>query len=655
MQTKLFFICALLISMVTTHAQISKIQTFDEPTRGQLEMKNYDLDPEASGAILYERGNYTVDATDGYIRLIKEVHRKIKVFDAKRFDMAEVEIEYYGERSVKENIKGLTAITHNGSARSYVGETSIFDTDLGNNWYVKRFTFPDVQDGSILEYTYRIETPYFSNIGNWQFMHRLPTVYSELHIEIPGNYHYNRSLRGNRALDVNHAEIKKACFHLKGYKVPGDCEVATYAMKHVPAFKEEAYMLSEDNYIAALNFELAEVIQLGQQRKVYAKTWKSVEREIQGKGSLGRQLRLASYFKNTLPASILDISDDLERAKAIYYYIQSKMIWNEQIRLHQENRVKEAFENGVGNSTEINFALINALLAGGLDAKIMAISTRDRALPTKEHPVLREFNYALAFLEIDGEKYTLDATEKYSQFGVLPMRALNQEGRVFDFKKGSYWEPISSSERNIHHATLQLEVDSQGVFSGKITEMSSGQIALPKRRRNNLLAEVEVVKQKQMDNESFDISDYTIENKTALDKPYTETYTITLQELEGHEILFLFPFQMQSYFPENLFAEEKRQYPIDMGFPVIASYLVSIDLKDQYEVMKMPENRILKLPLNDGELSVIYNSSGSKINIRLNVRINTASFSPEAHQSLYEFFEMLTTIHSKEPIELKRI
>src|SRR5690554_6248287 len=106
MQTKLFFICALLISMVTTHAQISKIQTFDEPTRGQLEMKNYDLDPEASGAILYERGNYTVDATDGYIRLIKEVHRKIKVFDAKRFDMAEVEIEYYGERSVKENIKG---------------------------------------------------------------------------------------------------------------------------------------------------------------------------------------------------------------------------------------------------------------------------------------------------------------------------------------------------------------------------------------------------------------------------------------------------------------------------------------------------------------------------------------------------------------------
>ena len=119
--------------------------------------------------------------------------------------------------------------------------------------------------------------------------------------------------------------------------------------------------------------------------------------------------------------------------------------------------------------------------------------------------------------------------------------------------------------------------------------------------------------------------------------------------------LFVYPFLMQTYFSENPFSKETRKYPIDFGFPVINNYLVSIDVKDQYEIVKVPENKILKLPNNDGELSVVYDVSGSKVNVRLSAKLNTTSFPTEAYPALQQFFETLLKIQSKEIIELKKI
>ncbi|MCB0468522.1 MAG: hypothetical protein KDC64_09985, partial [Aequorivita sp.] len=547
------------------------------------------------------------------------------------------------------------ALTHNGKSKVYVGDNAVFDTKEGQHWSVKTFTFANVQDGSILEYAYRIETPYLFNFGGWAFMNDIPTIYSELHTEIPGNYRYNRVLYGDRKLDVNHAEIKLDCFHLPGFKLAADCESATYAMKNVPAFKEEKYMLSKNNYMPSMKFELRDVIHLDESRTTYSKSWNDVDHEFQYDKDLGRQLKYTSYFKEQLPTSIASISNELERAKAVYYFIQGKMAWNNETAIIQDIRVKEAFEKKTGNSSEINLGLINALEAAGLNAKIMLIATRDNAIPTKQYPVLTDFNYAIVFLTINNEKYLLDATDKNTPFGILPFRNLNVEGRVMDFKKGSFWEPIIPIAKNMHYANMQLSADESGLFSGKVNEVSTGYISVDKRKENNDFRKEDIIKRKQSKNESLDITNLVIENEKDLEQPYKESYNISLHEQPVGDKLFLYPFLMQTYFSENPFTAEKRLYPIDFGFPIQNNYLVSIDMKDQYEVVKVPANKLLKLPENDGELSVVYDVSGSKVNIRLSIKINTQSFAPEAYKSLQEFFTELIKIQTNEPIELKRI
>ncbi len=653
LKTLLFTGCFFLVSHC--YSQTQSVHTFGEPLREEFAMTSYSLDPDAAGVVLYERGNYTVDAADGYIRLIKEVHRKIKVFDAKNFDYATVEIPYYRENNIRENIKGLKAITHNSKSKVYVSSNAIFDTDETQHWSLKKFTFANVQDGSILEYSYRVETPYFFNFGGWSFMNDLPTVYSELHTEIPGNYTFNRTLYGDRKLDVNHAEIKIDCFHLPGFKVPGDCESATYVMKGIPAFKEEQYMLSRDNYMPALRFELRDIVHLDESKSAFSKSWDDVDHEFRYDKDLGRQLKYTNFFKDQLPASILAISDELERAKAVYYFIQDKMAWNNETRILDDIRVKEAFEKNAGNSSEINLGLINALEAAGLDAKIMLLATRDRAMPTKQYPVLTDFNYAIVYLDINNTKYLLDATDKYSPFGVLPYRDLNVEGRVMDFKKGSYWATIEPYAKNMHYVNLQLSADETGQFSGKVNEVSTGYISVEKRKEYNEFSKEEIIKRKQSKNEGLNITNLEIQNEKDLEQTYKESYDISLFEQPVGDKLFVFPFLMQTYFSENPFKKENRQYPIEFGFPVTNNYLISIDVTDQYEIVQTPANRLLKLPNNDGEMSIVYSQTASKMNIRLSVKLDNYTFSAEAYKTLREFFTELIKIQSEEPIQLKKI
>src|SRR5690606_29986690 len=133
-----------------------------------------------------------------------------------------------------------------------------------------KFTFPDVREGSILEYSYEIQSPFFFNLTGWKFQEAIPKVYTEYNAKIPGNYKYNRALIGEIALDVNEATIKKSCFSIPRATESADCEVLKYVMKDVPAFKEgEEYMLSPSNYRSSLEFELSELLRFDGTKERY--------------------------------------------------------------------------------------------------------------------------------------------------------------------------------------------------------------------------------------------------------------------------------------------------------------------------------------------------------------------------------------------------
>ncbi len=628
---------------------------FGSPSSLELSMKTYPEDREAAGVVLFESGRNSVKLKNNKIRLIKEVYVKMKVLDAKNFEHATVAIPYYTGGTFDEKVVDIEAITNNSGLKSYLKQASIFTEDPVRNWAVKKFTFPNVQDGSVLEYRYTIESPYFVYLGGWQFQSTIPKLYTEFETEIPGNYVYRRSLVGNEKLYLNEVSLKEDCFWLPGYEVNADCEVALYAMKDVPAFKKEQYMLSEKNYMARVIYELKEFYDFKGNKTEYTRKWKDVDKEFRFDKDLGRQLGYKNFFEKNLPASVLSMSDPLKKAKAIYYFIQSHFTYNGKQRILSDIRVKEAFEEKTGNSSEINISLINALEAAGLDAKIVLLATRDQALPTKLYPVLTEFNYAIALLKIGETTYLLDATSKFTPFAVLPTTALNNQGRVLDIKEGSYWIDIIPTKKNVAYINAQLRFTEEQTLTGKVSETYVGYPAVEERKEIGTRGIEDFKKEKQKFISDALLTEFAVENQNNVAENLKETYNVTITpELNGNKV-YLSPFFLQTFYDENPFKLDTRSYPVDFGFPVSQTFLMSLDLNNQYTIAEVPQNTIVKLPENAGECSVVYGTTGGKISIRFSLKLNQHYFTPEKYKSLKEFFNAVVTMQNKELIVLEKV
>ena len=656
MLSKKFTFLFLVFTFFLSHSQSARIDEFGKPTQQEFDLKSYEAEPDATSVILYESGNYyaiplkrTTSA-----KLVKEIHRKIKVFDAKKFDYATVEIPYYdAEGYYGEEIKDYRAVTHNGSIQDFVPDGSFFKIEKSGRGNVLKFTFPNVKDGSILEYSYTIVTPFFYDLDGWEFQHAVPTIYSKFKTELPFHYRYNRALYGEKKLYIETATVNK-----EGFRLPSDSgftptEVAFYAMTNIPSSQEEDYMLSKKNYISRIVYEPLTFISFFGGGQAYTREWKDVDKRFEYDDDFGEQLTKKNYFKRQMSNEILKIEDDQERAMAVYKFIQDRYTWNGRY-FNYEIKVKDAYDERLGSVTAINLSLANALEAAKLDAKPVLISTRQNGLPTELYPVLSNFNYVLTLLTIDNKQILLDATDKQAPFGIIPFRTLNVQARVMDFRKGSYWMPIEPFKQNVDYVNAQITADANGDFLGKVTQASYGYIALGKRSSIEEETLQGYIKKQEKDKAGIEIEDYQMEDLNAIEKPLKESYSISIEPETVGDKVVLYPFFNKTYISENPFKMKERSYPMDFGFPFTNTYLISIDLGEVYEIEQLPKSRTIKLPNDDGECLVTYVAEGSKINIRFNMKLNAYRFPSDAYPSLKEFFGTMITMLKEESIILKK-
>ncbi len=251
---------------------------FNKVSPAELKMTEYKKDTTAHAVVLEEYGeNYFEVINDQYF-IIKHFYAKIKILDKQGIEQAaKIQIPFYKGKNAFEVIKNVKAITHNPNETDELAKDQVFSVDVNSFYGETRFTFPNVKVGSVIEYQYTLESPFYYNFEGWDFQSNIPKMYSEFNAKIPANFRYNRSLKGFQKLDINEASVKKRCFKVPGIIGRADCELLKYAMKDIPAFTEESYMLSRNNYISKIAFELSEEVLFNGGKKVYTKTWKAVD------------------------------------------------------------------------------------------------------------------------------------------------------------------------------------------------------------------------------------------------------------------------------------------------------------------------------------------------------------------------------------------
>lgn len=626
---------------------------FGNITTEENNLKVYEKDSSATAVVLAEYGDYFFAERNDYMRLIKRYHVRIKILDKNGLDQANIEIPLYRTSKRYEKIEEIKAVTYTNGKRYSVDKNQIFDVDESEHWTAKKFTFPNVEVGSIIEYSYQLQSPFLYNLDGWSFQSEIPKVYSEFNAKILRNYIYNRALKGPLRLEINEATIEPNCVYISGYD-PGACEALKYVMKDIPAFKqEERFMLAPKNYISKLEFELAEYLHFnGQDKDKYAKSWKDVDRDYKRNQNLGFQLRKKNFFEKNVPNSLFE-GTDREKAEKIYHFVRDHYQWNQKYEVRQKSSVKEAFNNGIGNVAEINISLINLLNNADIPSQMALVSTRNNGLPKTDRPVITDFNYLVAHTVVDGDTLLLDATDKQVPFGMLPYRSLNYFARVMDFKKGSYWMDIRASDKNSSNFRSEINIDTKtGSVTGRFDHINLGYMAIEQRKYREQFSEEAYIARLEKGN--LLVNSYSTLDEKNTETSFTERYTFELEDAFEGDKLYLNPIMLR-YFSSNPLKLEERNYPVDFGFSRAYRYLVNITIPEGMKVKQLPKAKTIVLENGEGKLKFNCAADENKIALILELRLSRPHYSISKYGPLKQVFNTYMDLQNKTIIEFEKI
>ncbi|MCF6296684.1 MAG: DUF3857 and transglutaminase domain-containing protein [Flavobacteriaceae bacterium] len=621
-------------------------------TRADLEINVFEKDSTANALFIYELGNSYIDKES--FNLKTKITKKLKFLNRKGFEKATILLYLYNNKKLKERIKNIRATTYNlednNITKTSLEPTGIFREKYNDNLTIVKLTFPNIKEGSVVTYSYTIESPFIFKYKEWYFQDDIPKLHSEYKTSIPVNYEYNIKLVGLLPLDDEKKSIKHHCIESRFSS--GDCAITTYIMKDIPAFIEEDYITTKDNYLARIEYELKVVRQFDGTTNKITKSWESADKELNSHKNIGKQLKRINTVKNVIPESIAQISDPLEKAQAIYTFVQKNYAWNKKNRTNSDD-IKELIDRKSGSAFEINILLHNLLKYHKIEVTPILLSTRENGFVTKVYPVITDFNYIITKVIIDGKEYLLDGTDKHLAFGEIPFKCLNHYGRAIDFKNGSYWTDIKATKPSVIQQQITLKITAQDSIIGTVKSKFTGYHSLSKKRHyfdNN----TEYVENLEDRNATVEINNHAIESNGRADEKFQETYGIKF--IDNNVVAdktYLDPF-LTKFFDKNPFNLQERTYPIDFGYKDAYLYSFKIDLGDAYEIIDAPENVSISLPDNKGQLIFTTKNSGNEFTLFFKINFKEAVYGPEYYSYIKAFMSKIVDIQNNTLIVLKK-
>ncbi|WP_136481362.1 DUF3857 domain-containing protein [Cognatitamlana onchidii] len=622
-------------------------------THGDISATTFKKDSTANALVIFESGKSYVHRGEYDLRTEKKI--KIKILNKSGFDNANITIPLYNNERSREKVKDIFATTYNEIdgeiVRTKLKEENIFEEKYDENHTLIKFTLPNIKEGSVITYGYKIISPFMFKYHGWHFQGDLPKLYSEYNTSIPANWTYHIKLVGGKKLSVNESKIEKKCLEMS-YGASADCSESIYAMKDIPAFIEEDYTTTRDNYLARIEYELESFQGMDGVIKHYTKTWKDVDKELRTDKEIGKQLKKTLDLEDYFDASLINEKDELKKAKAIYNFVQTNYKWNGAYNIFNDVSIKDLQKNKSGNVSSINILLHNLLKEANINVKPVLLSTRNNGFPTTIYPVLYDYNYLIAQVTINNKDYLLDATDEYLSFGTIPFRCLNQYGRLIDFKNGSKWIDLKANtiSRVFYNVTLDLQENdmTRGSVNSKITGYHA--LNLKKKYFSNKNGYIE-----KLDglNEDLEVTNLTIDCNNKTSPEFKESYTIEYFPEDTGDNIYLNPFFI-TFFDENPFKLQERSYPIDFGYTDTYYYAVKLNLPEAYTIAEAPKDLKMMLPNNAGQFMLSSKQMGKALVLNLRISFKESIYPPEYYPYLKEFMNNIVDIQNNSLVVLRK-
>lgn len=635
---------------------------FGKVSKEELAEKTYNNDTTANAAVLYRYQKTNYEYESGSFFKVTEVFERIKIYNQEGYKWATKKLKLYNKSKIKsEKLKGLKGNTYNlvkgKVVKDKLKKEGIFEEKNNEYWETTKFTMPNIKEGSVIEYSYRIESPFIS-VDDIILQYDIPIKKAEVSILIPEYFIFNKIVNPKATYrpELTNSTVQRRILSSNSQVSYSNNQATIGTNKkqsewkfienktlvedsNIPALKKEVMVPNINNYRAKLIMEYSAYKNADGFVKSFSTTWDDVSKTIYKSSSFGAELKKTNYYSEDIDRIVDETSTPIEKASTIYNYVKSKVKWNNFVGYSSGNGLKKAYKTNTGSTADINLMLTSMLRYVGLKANPVLLSTRDNGIPL--HPTTEGFNYVITAIEFPEGIVYLDATNTYGTANILPEYAINWRGRIIREGGTSDWVTLTPQTKSKEIALMNVEINDDLSISGKIRKQLTEYLALGYRDKYYTTNNDAIIKDFEDGKGDIEITNLSIKNKEALNKPISYTYDYKLNneveeigdKLYISPLLFLAP-------EENPFKQDSRTYPIDFIYPLYSKYSITIKIPEGYAVESIPENAKVQLNGVDGEFSYIVKSLGNKLQVMVTTNLNKTLILPAEYEQFKQFFQL---------------
>jgi hypothetical protein len=457
---------------------------------GKISPAEFSITPQGSDSaapaiVLCDFGNIEVSNRTFYTR-----HTRIKILKTEGLQYASVEIPYQTKSRYDDfyDLKARTYVMENGKIVTYkVAPGQIENIKINDQWSKKKFTFPNVKPGVIIEFRYTMASLDFEKLDTWYFQREIPTLWSEFRFQVPPPFVYLVTFENSRQLAqdeemvygqklqwlydtrprprrmelfrnnyllyatsesrykvwaLNDMKKKIVMRNLPGLSTGTDDQPVTsyYPQVRIDLFESSGnlprsfrplVLTSHKDYETRGEWGLMhDRTALNGYVQFRLNTWSEFNADLLEHDRFGLYL-LKNFGGSRLMDSITRHSNNqAERLESVFNYVQNTFRWNGEFSLYASQNFNDFIHKKTGSSAEINLMLVNLLRQAGISANPLLIRTIDRGMPEKMYPVKGQFNHVIVVAEVDGAEVLLDATSGTADLNRLNKLDIGTQGWI---------------------------------------------------------------------------------------------------------------------------------------------------------------------------------------------------------------------------------
>jgi len=648
------------------HAQQSPYDKFGKVTVEALRKKLYSIDSSANAVVLSDIGAVVIEGNSkGWFSSITTRHKVVHILNKSGYGFADVEIDLYTNGENEERLEDVKAVTYNleggNVVESKLEKSNIFTEKNDKNHITKKFTMPNVKEGSIIEFQYKVSSDFISNIDAWRFQGSAPRLWSEFRFTVPQFFSYAFVSHGylkaitEKKDQVNRFAVRTSSGAGPSNDVNFSAGVTEYrwVMKDVPELKPENFTSTLENHVAKIEFQLVSQSEPLPPR-TFRNTWTNLSKELLESEHFGANISGSNYWLDDEMKIILGgANNDLEKAQRIFNYIRDGYTCTSYVRYTTDQSLKAVFKARKGSVSELNLLLVAMLRHAGLQADPIILSQTNRGHVVEEYPMLSRFNYLIAMVKIQDQVIYLDASHERLGFGRLLPSCYNGHARVINEEATPlYLYADSLKEKNV--TALFLTNDPKGFMSGNLKKNPGYYESF--RTRGRVKEKGKDVFMKELGKEygsDIKITSIRIDSLTNYDEPIAIEYRLEYTP-EKESILYFNPLFGEGY-KKNPFKSEERRYPVEMPYAIDETYVLTMDIPEGYVVDELPKQMVAKYD-EEGKSFFEYRiqQSDNIISLRSRIKLDRAFYEPEEYFGLREFFNLVVKKHNEQIVFKKK-